>query len=188
MTGLAGWAKRQMAFGVRRAFEKISPKDGAPVKWRVPVGWGYGGASVVGDSVFSWRLSAEQGNSDEQSGKAVTWEGKERLLCLDAKTGKAEVGLRSGDRKYELSYPGGPRATPTVVDGKVYFLGAMGHLACVDAKSGKLIWEKDFQKDFGAPLPIWGFRRILWLRMARFIVWPEVMGVLRLRWMPRRVR
>ena len=30
---------------------KDLPEGGAPVKWRVPVGWGYGGPAVVGDSV-----------------------------------------------------------------------------------------------------------------------------------------
>ena len=135
---------------------KDLPEGGAPVKWRVPVGWGYGGPAVVGDSVFLGDYQRSKGSLMNSPNKAVTWEGKERLLCLDAKTGKQKWAYEV-DREYELSYPGGPRATPTVVDGLVYFLGAMGHLACVDAKSGKLIWEKDFQRDFGAPLPIWGF-------------------------------
>ena len=138
--------------GVRRDL----PEGGAPISWRVPVGWGYGGAAVAGDDVFIGDYQRTKGTLMNNPGKAVTWEGKERLLCLDVKTGKQKWSYEV-DRKYELSYPGGPRATPTVAEGKVYFLGAMGHLSCVDAKSGKLIWEKDFQKEFAAPLPIWGF-------------------------------
>jgi outer membrane protein assembly factor BamB len=33
----------------------------------------------------------------------------------------------------------------------------MGNLVAFDAKTGVKKWEKDFQKDFGASLPIWGF-------------------------------
>ena len=89
-------------------------------------------------------------------GTAVTWEGKERLLCLDAKTGKI-IWKYEENRTYFLSYPGGPRATPTIANGLVYFLGGMGNLIAFDAETGDKKWEKDFQKDFGASLPIWGF-------------------------------
>jgi outer membrane protein assembly factor BamB len=44
-----------------------------------------------------------------------------------------------------------------VADGLVYALGAEGHLTCLDAASGRVLWTKDFQKDYSAPVPIWGF-------------------------------
>jgi outer membrane protein assembly factor BamB len=44
-----------------------------------------------------------------------------------------------------------------VVDGKVYALGAEGHLHCLDAVTGKVGWSKDFKADYGAATPIWGF-------------------------------
>lgn len=132
------------------------PKDGAPVAWRVPVGWGYAGPAVADGRVYLPDYQRTKGELMNNPGAAVTWEGTERLLCLDAKTGKP-VWKYEVPRKYNLSYPGGPRATPTVADGLVYFLGGMGHFVALDAKTGEKKWEKDFQKDFGAPLPIWGF-------------------------------
>jgi outer membrane protein assembly factor BamB len=33
----------------------------------------------------------------------------------------------------------------------------MGDLRCLDANTGKLIWSKNFPKDYGAKTPIWGF-------------------------------
>lgn len=129
---------------------------GAPVMWRVPVGWGYAGPSVADGRVYLADYQRTDGELMNNPGKAVTWQGKERLLCLDAKTGQ-ELWQFEVAREYQLSYPGGPRATPTVADGMVYFLGAMGHLVALDAKSGEKVWQKDFQKDFGAKLPIWGF-------------------------------
>ncbi len=56
-----------------------------------------------------------------------------------------------------MSYASGPRATPTVADGKVYTLGAEGNLVCLDATNGKLLWSHDFKKDFGVKTPVWGF-------------------------------
>ena len=47
--------------------------------------------------------------------------------------------------------------TPTVNDGKVYALGAMGDLFCLDARTGKPIWSKNFPKDYAATIPTWGF-------------------------------
>jgi len=132
------------------------PAKGAPVVWRAKVGWGYSGPAVVGDRVYVGDFLRTKGELTNNPGKAVSWEGTERLLCLDAKTGK-ELWTHERKLSYKLSYPGGPRCTPTVAVGKVYYLGAMGHLVCVDALNGRVIWEKDFQKDFEAPLPIWGF-------------------------------
>src|SRR5207244_3876391 len=58
---------------------------------------------------------------------------------------------------YRISFPAGPRCTPTVQDGKVYTLGAMGNLYCLDAADGKVLWSKDFPKEYQAPVPLWGF-------------------------------
>jgi outer membrane protein assembly factor BamB len=69
------------------------------------------------------------------------------------------------DCPYKISYAAGPRCTPTVaiVPGaagrgdKVYALGAMGNLTCLDANNGRVIWSKDFVKDYGVKAPLWGF-------------------------------
>ncbi|NBT14628.1 MAG: pyrrolo-quinoline quinone, partial [Planctomycetia bacterium] len=47
--------------------------------------------------------------------------------------------------------------TPTVHDGKVYALGAEGNLFCLDAATGRVVWSKDFKKEYAAPTPLWGF-------------------------------
>jgi outer membrane protein assembly factor BamB len=50
----------------------------------------------------------------------------------------------------------GPRATPTIDNGKVYALGALGHLQCLDGASGKLVWKHDLVTESGATPPQWG--------------------------------
>ncbi|MDB4295699.1 PQQ-like beta-propeller repeat protein [Akkermansiaceae bacterium] len=132
------------------------PAKGARVLWRVPVGWGYSGPSVAGGNVYLPEYVRTEGELMNNPGKAVEWKGSERLRCLDMSTGKEKWVFKQAV-DYLLSYPGGPRSTPTIADGRVYFLGAMGHFTCLDAETGKVIWKTDFQKDFGAPLPIWGF-------------------------------
>ena len=41
-------------------------------------------------------------------------------------------------------------------DGRVYTIGAVGHMFCFDAASGAMIWNKNFPEDFGTELPTWG--------------------------------
>src|SRR5262249_43160976 len=42
-------------------------------------------------------------------------------------------------------------------DGKVYTLGTMGDLVCLDAARGALIWSKNLAKSYKARVPRWGF-------------------------------
>jgi outer membrane protein assembly factor BamB len=63
----------------------------------------------------------------------------------------------SYDCAYRISYPAGPRATPLVADGHVFTLGAMGDLLCLDARHGKVIWRRQFLKEFTDEPPVWGY-------------------------------
>ena len=78
------------------------------------------------------------------------------MLCLDEATGK-ELWKHEYPVKYTISYPAGPRCTPTVADGKVYTLGAEGNLFCFDADTGDVLWSNDFNKDYGTKTALWGY-------------------------------
>jgi outer membrane protein assembly factor BamB len=132
------------------------PAGGLPVKWRVPVNGGYSGPAVAEGRVYLMdyeRLAGELGNDP---GRRAELAGRERILCLDAATGKL-LWQHAYDCPYAISYASGPRCTPTVADGKVYALGAEGNLTCLDAATGRVLWAKDFKRDYAAPTPIWGF-------------------------------
>jgi outer membrane protein assembly factor BamB len=132
------------------------PTTGLTVKWRTPLGGGYAGPAVVGERLFvADYVSASADFSNDPSNR-TSRQGKERIQCLNAVTG-AVVWSHEYDRPYSISYAYGPRATPTVSGGKVYFLGAEGNLLCLDAASGKLLWQHDLQAEYKAPPPIWGF-------------------------------
>ncbi len=53
-------------------------------------------------------------------------------------------------------YAIGPRATPTVDGDTVFVLGTMGNLLALDVQTGRVLWEKDYVRDFGASVPAWG--------------------------------
>jgi outer membrane protein assembly factor BamB len=131
------------------------PAEGLPVLWRVPVAFGYAGPAVAGGRVFVMDYVVESGEVTNNPGGRDVLTGQERVLCLDAATG-ALIWKHQYDRPYHFSYGGGPRCTPTVVDGKVYTLGAEGNLSCLRAEDGQLLWSVDFVEDYGAKNPFWG--------------------------------
>jgi outer membrane protein assembly factor BamB len=133
------------------------PKSGPKERWRTPIGSGYAGAAVAGGRVYvTDRVLAGGAANPKNPFSRSPVNGQERVLCLDEATGKI-IWSHAYDCKYEISYPAGPRTTPVVQDGKVYTLGAMGHLFCLDADKGLVLWSKNFVNDFAADPPMWGF-------------------------------
>lgn len=132
------------------------PPEGLPVKWRVSVGYGYSGPAVAAGRVYVMDYLVESGELANNPGGVTKLTGKERILCFAVDTGKM-LWEHSYDQPYSISYAGGPRCTPTVVDGKVYALGAEGKLTCLDATSGKLVWEKSLPAAYKTATPIWGY-------------------------------
>lgn len=119
------------------------PDGGLQQVWRAELGGGYGGIAVSGGRVCAM---------DRQK----TPDDVERVLCFDAVTGE-ELWSHSWPVDYSgIAYDNGPRATPTMFQGRAFTMGAVGHLLCLDAASGDVIWSKDLVKDFGARVPLWG--------------------------------
>jgi outer membrane protein assembly factor BamB len=129
--------------------------SGPKVLWRVPVEGGYAGPAVAAGRVYVTDYAAS-GDKTPASMKRNELFGNERVLCFNARDGKL-IWKHEYACAYKVSYPAGPRCTPTVRGGKVYVLGTMGDLLCLDAVDGRLIWKKDFKKDYQAKTPIWGF-------------------------------
>ncbi len=105
--------------------------------WKKNVGKGYSAACVKGDRLYT---VGNEKNTDN-------------IYCLDANTGE-EIWTYSFPCA-QGSYPG-PRTTPVWDDGLIYTLSREGHLNCLDAKTGKVRWQKNITTEFGAQLPTWG--------------------------------
>jgi outer membrane protein assembly factor BamB len=135
---------------------KSFPAEGLPVQWRMSVGLGYSGPAVAGGKVYLADFERTAGEVLNNSGTRVKLEGNERVTCLDAASGK-RIWTYEYDCPYEISYPSGPRATPTFNDGKLYCLGAEGHLLCLDAATGRVIWQKQLVQEYKVRSPHWGY-------------------------------
>jgi outer membrane protein assembly factor BamB len=131
------------------------PKEGPKILWTTKISGGFSGPAVANGKVYIPDYVTKDDVAKEVYDR-TNFKGEERLQCLDAKTGKAVWEYRY-PCNYTVSYPGGPRCTPTVADGKVYFLGTEGDLTCLDANTGAKLWAKDFKKDYGAKTAIWGY-------------------------------
>jgi outer membrane protein assembly factor BamB len=134
------------------------PAGGPKVLWRAPVSAGYSGPAVADGKVFVTDRVLAKGaaNPDDPFDTKQKINSSERVLCLDAKTGK-ELWKHEYECPYQISYPAGPRCTPLVSDGKVYTLGAMGDLHCFEAASGKIVWKLDFKAAYKAKPALWGY-------------------------------
>jgi outer membrane protein assembly factor BamB len=122
------------------------PEGGLKVRWRTPIRAGYSGPAVADGRVFvlDWVETQRP-------------RGTERALALDEKTGRI-LWTREWTADYRgISWPVGPRATPTVDGDRVYVLGADGKLFCLRAATGEILWKKDFAADYGADHLKWAF-------------------------------
>lgn len=122
------------------------PAGGPPILWRTLLGGGYAGPAVAEGRVIVLDRKHDAGT--------------ERVLCLDQKTGQVQWTHEYRCNYAGLSYPAGPRCTPTVHEGKVYALGAMGDLHCLDAAKGTVLWHRNLPRDYnvrGQSFPRWGY-------------------------------
>ena len=131
------------------------PTQGLPVKWRHSIGGGYAGPAVADGNVVVFDYLKEDGKAFNNPGKRATLKGQERVTCLDTSTGELRW-TKQYDCPYSISYPAGPRCTPTIDGDRVYTLGSEGDLRCYQMKDGELLWSKNFKRDFQAEILIWG--------------------------------
>lgn len=115
------------------------PDGGPPQLWKAEVGAGYS-ALVVAD------------------GRAITLiqdGNNEAVVCWDADTGH-ELWRFRYPASYTDSMGDGPRSTPAIADGRVYSVGATGMFHCLDAATGKKLWDHDLLAEFQAKNLQWG--------------------------------
>lgn len=131
------------------------PEGGPKILWRTPIAGGYAGPAVVdGRVIVMDYLTGDNVNIANFERKPSS--GTERILCLDEATGK-ELWKVDYPVAYDISYPAGPRCTPTVENGKAYCLGAVGDFRCVDVKTGEVLWKKNFPTDYNTKTALWGY-------------------------------
>ena len=109
--------------------------------WRVAVGPGWASFAVQGNRLFT----------QEQRGDA------EFLVCYAADSGREVWTSLVGGRFDDPMGGPGPRATPELVDGKLYALSATGVLVCTQANDGSHLWKVNIAEVADREPPMWGF-------------------------------
>jgi outer membrane protein assembly factor BamB len=103
-------------------------------RWKQPVGGGYGSFAIAGGRAFTI----------EQRGN------RELAAAYDVRTGR-ELWTSAWDAQFSGSPGGGgPRATPTWDEGRVFALGASGEFRAIDAATGRTLWRTNILADAGA--------------------------------------
>jgi outer membrane protein assembly factor BamB len=82
------------------------------------------------------------------------------MRCLTLADGKV-VWQEAYAAPYEMNpaaraHGKGPKATPVVANGRLFAFGINGHLSAYDAKTGAVLWRKDFAGDYKATAPVFG--------------------------------
>jgi len=138
--GAADWAvyRGPSQDGISAETDWFDADAGVKTVWSTRVGVGMSSITVADGLVYTMgQLSKD----------------KDTVLCLDAKTGDKKWSYSYACAQKPKLYEGGPNATPTVVDGRVYTFSREGHVFCFDATSGKVVWSAKLTQK----VPGWGF-------------------------------
>ena len=136
------------------------PSGGPKVVWRISgLGVGYSSFSIVNGRMYT------QGQRGKQ----------EFVIALDVNNG-AKLWETVTSRDFENDRGSGPRGTPTFDNGKLYAMTGEGTVVCLDAATGKIVWQIDSVKRFGGSVPHWGYSESPLIDGDRVIVMPGGRG------------
>ncbi len=113
------------------------PADGPTLLWTAEgIGQGYSSVSLARGLIFT------AGNINDQS--VVTALDLEGTIRWQTPAGGAWTGSNPGTR-----------STPTIDDDRIYFQNPLGELFCLEASSGKIVWNVNVLERFGAKNITW---------------------------------
>ena len=123
-----------------RPIQTAWPAGGPAPLWKQPAGGGYASFALAHGRAFTIEQRRQQ----------------EVVAAYDMATGR-ELWSHGWNAEFREWMGGdGPRATPTWFDGRVYALGALGELRCLEDDTGRMLWRVNILDDNGASNLQWG--------------------------------
>ncbi len=98
--------------------------------WKQPIGLGWSGFATRNGFAVTMQQVGEQ----------------ECVSCYRVDDGQLVWNYEIRRRHENILGGVGPRSTPTIHEGRVYAMGGVGNLSCLDGATGKPIWEVDLLK------------------------------------------
>jgi outer membrane protein assembly factor BamB len=126
-----------------------SPEDGwshswpggePRLAWKAEIGRGLASIAVSGGAAYTL---------GHQGGSNVVW-------CLDAEDGGVRWTFRYPEALMDWQFEGGPCSTPLVSGGRVYAVGRSATVHCLDAATGRPVWEANLKTLTGLKPGNWG--------------------------------
>jgi outer membrane protein assembly factor BamB len=120
------------------------PETGPPVLWSRPLGTGHSAILVDEGRLYTMYRA---GNGRAKQGP---WEPEETVVAMDAATGKTLWEHKYPSRREDFSFGAGPHSTPIIVGDRLFTIGTQKQMFAFDKRSGKVLWSRDFIKDFNS--------------------------------------
>ncbi len=130
------------------------PDDGPEMLWSFEgLGAGHGSVSIADDQLFVLGMPDTTGV----------------IYCFDLEGNllwQKDYGL-----EWFANYTG-PRSTPTITGGLLYFVSGQGVAFCMDTGNGEVLWSRDMFGEFGAQKTSWGIAESPLIDGDRIIITP----------------
>jgi outer membrane protein assembly factor BamB len=120
------------------------PESGPPVIWSRPLGTGH--SAILFDEGRLYTMY-RAGNGRAKQGP---WDAEETVIAMDAATGKTLWEHKYPSRREDFNFGAGPHSTPLIVGDRLFTIGTQKQMFAFDKKTGKILWSRDFIKDFNS--------------------------------------